>query len=140
MITSGSNPSSLMAQNSLAKTTEALSRTFERLASGLRINHASDDPGGLAMSQTLQADSRVLTQAIRNVNDGISTVNVAEAALEELMSITTRQKELATQAATGSYSLTQRQSMNAEANSLVDEFNRIVNNPSTMGIISSITP
>jgi len=92
----------------------------------MRINRASDDAAGLAISSSLKADSRVFTQAIRNVNDGFSVLSIAQGALSELSGISTRQLELAEQAANGSYSLVQRRSLNAEANALVDEFNRIV--------------
>jgi flagellin-like hook-associated protein FlgL len=120
------NIGSLTAQNQLLKASEKLQTSFERLSSGLRINRASDDPAGLAMASALQTDSRLMAQAVRNVNDGISLLNVAEGALQELSSILQRQAELAQQAGTGTYSLAQRQAINSEANALVLEFNRIV--------------
>lgn len=122
----GSNIASLNAQRRVAESTSQLSKTYERLSSGLRINHASDDAAGLAISSKLQADSRIAAQGIRNVNDGISLLSVAQGALSGLSAIATRQLELAEQAANGSYSTKQRIALNTEANALVKEFNRIV--------------
>ncbi|NMC62218.1 MAG: hypothetical protein GYA55_03535, partial [SAR324 cluster bacterium] len=101
-------------------------KSFERLSSGLRINNASDDPAGLAVAESLKANNRVLTQGVRNLNDGISLVNVADAALESLSNIVTRINELATQAATGSYGSAQREAMDQEAQELSEEYSRIV--------------
>jgi flagellin len=125
-VTLGNTIASLVTQRHLGRTSEGLSRTFERLSSGLRINRASDDAAGLSVASTLQADTRVFTQAIRNVSDALSATSIAEGALEELSTISMRQLELATQAANGSYSTSQRLSMQREANALVSEFNRII--------------
>ena len=100
----GSNIASLGAQRRLADTSSALSTTFERLSSGQRINRASDDAAGLAISDTLRAKSRIYTQGVRNLNDGISLLNIADSAIENLSSIVVRLEELAAQAANGSYS------------------------------------
>jgi len=121
----GSNITSLAAQRRLAEGSEQLSSSLERLSSGLRINRASDDAAGLAIASTLEADSRVYTQAIRNVNDGVSALSIAEGSLKALSDIVVRQQELAEQAANGVYSATQRRALTAEANALVEEFNRI---------------
>ena len=130
----GSNISSLQAQRKLGQTSAALSRTFERLASGQRINRASDDAAGLAIAESLKKDVRVYSQAVRNVNDGLSALYIAEGALDQLSAITMRQQELAAQAANGTYSLSQRRAMNTEANALVEEFNRIVESTSFNGM------
>ena len=122
----GSNIGSLTAQRYLDTASARLSNAFERLSSGMRINRASDDAAGLAISSSLNASVRVGAQAVRNLSDGISLANIAEGALSQLKEITYRQRELATQAANGSYTLVQRQAMNAEANKLVEEYNRIV--------------
>ncbi len=98
----------------------------ERLSSGLRINHAADDAAGLAIASSLNADSRVYTTGIRNLNDGISLLSMADASLESLSNITIRIRELSEQAANGTLSFTQRKSLNSEANSLATEFNRIL--------------
>ena len=126
-ITIGSNLASLNAQRHLARSSQLVQSSFTRLSSGLRITKAADDAAGLAIASLVGADARVYSQALRNVNDGIAALDIAQAALGELTSITIRQKELAQQAANGIYSLAQRQAMNDEANALVDEFNRIIN-------------
>lgn len=69
-ITIGSNIASLQAQRKLAEGSNALSKTYERLSSGQRINRASDDAAGLAVSMSLRASARVLNQAVKNINDG----------------------------------------------------------------------
>jgi len=121
-----SNISSLKSQRFLQKASGEANSAMERLSSGKRINRASDDAAGLAIASLLNADARVFTQGIRNLNDGLSLLNIAEGAIGELSAIATRQKELAEQAANGVYTFKQRQSLDAEANALVDEYNRIV--------------
>ncbi len=125
-ITIGSNIMSLRAQRQLGQASDRLSSTFERLSSGQRINRASDDAAGLAISETLNVNSQVYAQAVRNINDGLSLLNIAEGAVRELSSIVIRQKELAQQAANGVLSNSQRLSLDKEANELVSEYNRIV--------------
>ncbi len=124
-ISTGTNISSLMAQRLLQQAEVSFLRSLERLSTGMRINHASDDAAGLAVASSLEAKSRIYGAGIRNVNDGISTLNVAAGGLSQLSTLVTRMKELATQAANGSYSARQRQSLNGEANALVAEYNRI---------------
>lgn len=127
------NIASLQAQRRLDNSRSALDKVFERLATGLRINHADDDPAGLGISSSINASTRILTQAVRNVNDSISALNINEGSLNQLKDIVTRQMELAEQAANGTYSVTQRKALNVEANALVDEFNRIVRTTSFNG-------
>lgn len=110
-----------------------LSSTFERLSSGLRINRASDDAAGQALSDGLINQSRATRQGIRNINDGISIFNTADAALEALSSIVGRQRELATQAANDSYTALQRAALDTEADELAGEYNRIVQSASFNG-------
>lgn len=121
----GSNIASLKAQRRLAEGTSSLSRTFERLASGQRINSASDDAAGLAISDSLRAGSRIFNQAVRNLNDGISLLNIADSAIENLTGIIIRLEELAEQAANGTYGFRQRKALDAEAQALSKEFFRI---------------
>lgn len=125
-ISLGSNISSLAAQRQLGKSSEALNSSAERLSSGLRINRASDDAAGLAISASLNTSSRVFAQGLRNINDGLSLYSIAEGAAQELSGILIRIKELAEQSANGTYSSTQRTALNSEAQSLRDEFNRII--------------
>ncbi len=124
-ITLGSNVTSLQAQRQLFQTDQRLGTVFERLSSGQRINRASDDAAGLAISESLSTDRRVFNQGVRNLNDGISLLNIADSTVEELSGIVIRIQELAEQAANGSLSSTQRNSLNTEAQELRDEFFRV---------------
>lgn len=130
----GSNIGSLMAQRRLAENTTSVSTTYEKLASGMRINKASDDAAGLAIANKLNADARIFTQAIKNINDGISVTNVAAGALSALGDVLQRQIELAEQSANGVYSLAQRNALDKEAYELTKEYNRIVQSVSFNGI------
>jgi len=130
----GSNIASLNAQRRLDDTSQNLGKIYERLASGQRINRASDDAASLAISETLQATSRVYGQAARNLNDGISMINVAQGALTELTSIITRQKELTTQSLNGTFSYQQRKALDAESDALTREYNRIVESTALNGL------
>ncbi len=121
----GSNIASLQAQRRLSINTEGLSRAFERLSSGQRINRASDDAAGLAIADTLKADQRVASVAIRNANDGISTIAIADSALSEIGNVLSRLAELAEQSANGSYSTTQRSALQNEFTALASEIERI---------------
>jgi flagellin len=124
-ITLGSNIASLKAQRRLAEGTTQLSKTYERLSSGQRINRASDDAAGLAISESLKSDKRVFNQGIRNFNDGVSLLNIADGAIENLTNITVRLKELAEQSANGTYGVQQRKALDAEAQALSKEYLRI---------------
>jgi flagellin len=124
-ITIGSNIASLKAQRQLSKGTAELSKTYERLSSGQRINRAADDAAGLAISESLKSDKRVFNQGVRNFNDGISLLNIADGAVENLSNITIRLKELAEQSANGTYSVTQRKAIDKEAQALSKEYTRI---------------
>lgn len=105
----------------------------ERLSSGLRINRASDDAAGLAVSSTLTLSSRVYTQGVRNVNDGISLLSLVDGALESLSQVVVRLQELAEQASSGVYSLSQRQALDSEAQALSNEYTRIARSTSFNG-------
>ena len=89
------NTMSLNAQRNLGTSGANLATTIQRLSSGMRINKASDDAAGLSIASSLNADERVYAQAVRNVNDGINYLNIADGALSELSNITMRQIELA---------------------------------------------
>jgi flagellin-like hook-associated protein FlgL len=122
----GSNLASINAQRRLGDATSSLSSIYEKLSSGQRINKASDDAASLSIASALKVDSRIYTQAIRNVNDGVSMLGIAESGLASLQNISIRHRELATQAANGTFTNTQRRALDKEANALVEEFNRIV--------------
>ena len=124
-ITLGSNIASLKSQRTLGLSTDMLSRTYERLSSGYRINRASDDAAGLAIADSLKADQRVATVAIRNANDGISTIAIADAALGQIGDVLARLAELAEQSANGVYSTSQRSALANEFIALGSEIERI---------------
>ena len=124
-ITLGSNIASLRAQRQLSRTSSELGTVFERLSSGQRINNASDDAAGLAIADSLKADALILNQGVRNLNDGLSLLSIADAAIENLSGIVVRLEELAAQAANGIYGKEQRKAIDAEAQALSDEFFRI---------------
>jgi flagellin len=124
-VTIGSNIASLQAQRRLSTATDALGRTFEKLSSGQRINRASDDAAGLAIADSLRADQRVATVAIRNANDGISTIAIADSALGQVGNVLSRLAELAEQSANGVFSPTQRSALSNEFVALASEIERI---------------
>lgn len=126
-LTVTSNIASIEIQQRLGETTRKLQQNLERLSSGLRINHAKDDTAGLAIATGLSIDRRVLNRGLKNLNDGISYLNIAEKAVGELKGILIRLGELSTQSSNGTITNSQRQSLNDEAVALTDEYNRIVN-------------
>ena len=119
---------------SLNASSAELSSNLERLSSGKRINQASDDAAGLAVSSTLNATARIHTQAARNVNDGISFLNVADGATSALKDILFRLRELSTQSSNGTFSNAQRQSIDKESQALQAEYGRILDTTSFNGI------
>ena len=133
-ITIGSNIASLQAQRRLGIATDQLSRTFERLASGQRINRASDDAAGLAIADSLRANQRVASVAIRNANDGISTIGIADSALGEIGNVLSRLAELAEQSAIGVFSTQQRSALSNEFIALASEIERIANTTTFNGV------
>ena len=124
-ITIGSNISSLKAQRQLTKSTASLSSTYSKLSSGMRINKASDDAAGLAIADSLKADQRIASVAIRNANDGISSIAIADGALSQVSDVLTRLAELAEQSANGVYSTDQRSALQNEFSALGSEIQRI---------------
>ncbi len=124
-VTLGSNITSLQAQRRLNNASNRLSNTFERLSSGQRINKASDDAAGLAIADSLRADQRVASVAIRNANDGISTIAIADSALGEIGNVLSRLAELAEQSANGVFSVVQRSALSNEFVALASEVERI---------------
>ena len=121
------NVTSINAQRNLSQVTNKLSTNFRRLSTGLRISSAADDAAGLAISERLRSQVRSLDQAKRNANDGISMVQTAEGALNEVSSILTRLRELSIQANNGTVSDTDKDTLNEEFTSLVNEIDRIGN-------------
>jgi len=119
------NISSLNSQRVLDINNNMLGRSISRIASGIRIQRAADDAAGLAITESLRADTRVLRQGSRNLNDGISLINTAEGALGEQGSILIRLRELASQAATGTIGQVERETINLEFSALRTELDRI---------------
>ncbi len=118
----------IMAENAarqLGKSYDMLSKSIERMSSGLRINTAKDDAAGLAVRELMRADIAVIRQGSRNASDGISMMQTMEGAMAAIDTLLIRMKELAEQAATGSYSTQQRNIMNNEYGQMIDEIDRI---------------
>jgi len=119
------NVAALNAQRQLVKSGADMSQAMERLASGKRVNTARDDAAGLAISNRQTSQIRGLTQAVRNANDGVSLIQTAEGALEEVTNMLQRMRELSIQSANGIYSDTDRSTLNAEVQQLKAEIDRI---------------
>ena len=119
------NTLSNTAQKFLDINTRRVGQSIERISSGIRVNRAADDVTGLAISESLRSDIRVLRQGVRNLNDGISLINVVEGALNEQTGAVIRLRELASQGASGTIRTFERQAINLEISSLVAEIDRI---------------
>ncbi|HPH11767.1 MAG TPA: flagellin [Thermotogota bacterium] len=119
------NIPALNAWRNSTLTSTLMSRSLERLSTGLRINRAADDAAGLAISEKMRAQINGLEQASRNAQDGISLIQTAEGALNETHSILQRMRELAVQAANDTYTSTDRAEIQKEIDQLVEEVDRI---------------
>jgi len=121
------NNASLVAQNNLSNTQNALADNFARLSSGMRINNAGDDAAGLAVSEKMKSQIRSMSQASRNANDGISLLQTAEGAMNQNSSILIRMRELAMQSSNGTLGSNERDTINLEFKQLTSEIDRIAN-------------
>lgn len=119
------NVASLLAQRHVSQSSDAVTKSVERLSSGLRVVRASDDAAGLGMSETLRAQIRSLTQAVRNANDGISLLQIADGAAATINNLIARMRELATQSSSGSVGVTERSYLDNEFVALRSEIDRI---------------
>ena len=119
------NIEALNAQRNLSVTASKYASSVEKLSSGLRINRAADDAAGLAISEKLQAQVTGLNQAQRNAQDGVSMVQTAEGALNEVHSMLQRVRELSVEAANSTLGQSDAQSVNAEVTALQAEITRI---------------
>ena len=119
------NISALKANVQLNKNDNAMSKSLEKLTSGFKINNASDDPAGMAISRKMKAQIRGLEKASSNASDGISVIQTAEGALEEVSSCLQRMNELAVQAANGTYTTEDRNAIQLEIDQLNEEIQRI---------------
>jgi flagellin len=122
------NVKSLVAQNALSVNNRSLTKVMEQLSTGKRINSAADDAAGLAISDKMTAQIRGLNQAVRNANDGISLLQTAEGATQEVTNMLQRMRELAVQAANDTYSTQDRSALQLENDELANEITRISNN------------
>ena len=119
------NVASLNAQASISTNARELSKVMQQLSTGKRINSAADDAAGLAISDKLTAQVRGLNQAVRNANDGISMLQTAEGATNEITNMLQRMRELAVQSANDTNGQAERDALNGEFSALKLEINRI---------------
>ncbi len=119
------NVMSLTAQRNLNASQNDLSTAIQRLSSGLRINSAKDDAAGLAIATRMTSQINGLNQAVRNANDGISLAQTTESALGEVTNNLQRIRELAVEAANGTYSTADRAALDVEVQQRISEINRI---------------
>ncbi|ALA58569.1 flagellin [Nitrospira moscoviensis] len=119
------NPASISAQRNLGVSTGSLSRSVERLSSGLRITRAADDAAGLGLSETLRAHIRSINQAVRNSSDGISLTQIADGAASTIGNLLGRLRELASQSSSGTVGATERSYIDQEFLALRSEIDRI---------------
>ena len=128
------NVASLNAQRNMGNSTGAMQENIAKLSSGYRINKASDDAAGLAISETMRAKTRSLDVAKRNAADGVSLVQTAEGSMNEVSNILIRMRELATQASSDTIGNNERSYSNGEYVQLVNEIQRISNTTNFNGI------
>lgn len=119
------NVNAMIATNQMTKNTALSGASMEKLSTGLRITKAGDDATGLAVSEKMRSQIRGMEQADRNVQDGISMVQTAEGAMEEIGNITQRMRELAVQASNETYTADDREKITAELTELNSEIDRI---------------
>jgi flagellin len=124
----------VIAANALKVNGRAMASAMEQLSTGRRINSASDDAAGLAISESLTAQARGLNMAVRNANDGISLVQTAEGALIEVSNMLQRMRELAIQASTETINTAQRGYLKAEVEALADQIDSTIDNTKWNGI------
>jgi len=128
------NVSALNAYRNLSNTQNDLSKSLEKLSSGLRINRAADDAAGLAISEGLRSQVNGLNVAARNAQDGISVIQTAEGALTEVHSILQRVRDLAVQAGSDSNNANSRAAIKTEIDALGDELTRVAASTNFNGI------
>jgi flagellin len=121
------NSSAASAQSKLSGTGNSLNQTLSRLSSGLRINKSGDDAAGLAIANTYRSDVSVLSQGVRNANDGLSTLQIVDGGLNTISNLLDRASTLATQSASGTFT-GDRTTLTAELTSVVAEIDRQAQN------------
>ncbi|HEU4961836.1 MAG TPA: flagellin [Sphingomonas sp.] len=130
----GTNISALRASNASTSASLSLQQSMERLSTGKRINSASDDAAGLAISNSMTAQINGMNQGIRNANDGIAMAQTADGALDEVTNMLQRIRELAVQAASDTYSSDDRTNMQTEVTQLTSQIGAIINNTQFNGV------
>lgn len=129
-----SNIEAMFTQNQMNKTQLAQAKTFNKLASGFRINDASDDAAGLGIAKSMNAQVRSYLTAERNANDAISMLQTADGGAEQIHELLTRMRELAVQASNGSLSTNDYTNLNTEYTSVRSEVDRIASSTTFNGI------
>jgi flagellin len=119
------NLSAVYAENNLNKTSTNLSKVLQQLSSGSKINSGSDDAAGLALVNSLQANSTALAQSSTNASEGVGLLQVADGALSEVTSLLNRAVTLATEVSNGTLSTSQQTAANEEYQSILDEISNI---------------
>src|SRR5258708_20214337 len=117
------NIASLQAQNYLRVTSDFQGETINRVTSGLRIGSSGDDAAGLAIANTYRSDEAVLTQGVRNANDGLSQLQIADGGINNISQLLDRARTLATQSSSGAFT-GDRSVLNSEFQSVIGEIDR----------------
>ena len=128
------NVSAMKAANASKTANQMLSTAMDRLATGKRINSAKDDAAGLAISTSMTAQVRGMTQAIRNANDGMALAQTADGALSEVTNMLQRVRELAVQSKSGTYQTSDRTNLQAEVTQLTSQIDDILTNTKFNGV------
>jgi flagellin len=133
------NVSAMITQTALGKADSSMSKSLEKLSTGLRVNRASDDAAGLAVSERLRAQVNGMGRAKANAQDGIALLQIAEGACNEIDSVLQRQRELAVQASSDTLTTTDRSYLDAEFKQLASEVDRIATSTqyNTMTLLDS---
>jgi flagellin len=128
------NMSAMFANRQLGVTQADVAKSIESLSSGLRINRAGDDASGLAVSEKMRSQIRGLNQAERNIQNGVSFIQVTEGYLQESQDILHRLRELSVQSANGIYTDEDRMQIQVEVSQLIDEINRVASHAQYNGM------
>jgi flagellin len=122
----GTNVSALRASNASVSAGKMLATSMQRLSTGSRINSAADDAAGLAIASSMTSQIRGMAQGIRNANDGISLVQTAEGALNEVTNMLQRIRELSVQAASGTFAAPDRTNIGLEVTALTGQITQVI--------------
>ncbi len=133
-LTVQTNVQSMFAQNQMEKTSQSLSKTFQRLSSGFRINDASDDAAGLGISKSMNAQVRSYGVAERNANDAVSMLQTADGGADQVHELLTRMRDLAVQASNGSLATNDYTNLDAEFQASLSEIDRVASSTQFNGI------